>query len=340
MTSIAPTALRLRRRLALSLAAACCVLGTHAAAAESQCKQTAEGYPARPVTLVVGFPPGGQTDQVARFVAEALGSRLGQPVVVDNRGGAGGTIGAASVAKAPADGYTLMLGTLGTQAINASLYPKLPYDHLKDFKAVAYVSTAPNVFLVRADSPVTSMKDLVAAVKAKARPINIALPGNGTSPHLSSALFENMAGIQMQSIMYRGNAPALADVLGGQVEFLVDSVTTALPHVQRGTLRALGVTTVQRSPLLPNVPSVSETLPGYEVNPWWGVVAPGATPAPVVQRLNCEINEALKDPKLVKRFQDLGAMTQPMSSDAFGQLIARETAKWEKVIKAANIRLE
>jgi len=331
---------RAASRLAVAALAGALLAGNALASDNSQCKQLAPGFPAKTITVVVGFPPGGQTDLIGRFVAGGLAARLGQTVVVDNRGGAGGTIGAASVARAAPDGHTLYLATMGTHAINASLYAKLPYDHLKDFKAVAYVTNAPNVFLARADSPVKTMGDLIAAAKAKARAVNIALPGNGTSPHLSSALFESMAGIQMQSVMYRGNAPAMADVLGGQVEFLVDSITTALPHVQRGTIRALGVTTTGRSPLLPNVATVGETLPGYEVNAWWGVVAPAATPAPVVGRLNCEINEALKEPRLQEKFKAMGAVTQPMSSDDFSRLIAHDTAKWEKVIKGANIKLE
>jgi tripartite-type tricarboxylate transporter receptor subunit TctC len=330
------------QRIAILLSTFFCAAAAQPAFAteDAQCKQMAQGYPSRNVTLVVGFPPGGQTDQIGRIVAEALSARLSHPVVVDNRGGAGGTIGAAYVARAPSDGHALFLATMGTHAINSALYPKLSYDHIKDFKAVAYVTNAPNVFLARADSPVKSMAELLAAVKEKSRPINIALPGNGTSPHLSSALFESMTGIQMQSIMYRGNAPALADVLGGQVEFLVDSVTTALPHIQRGALRALGVTTATRSALLPNVPSVSEHLPGYEVNAWWGIVAPSGMPVMVAERLNCEINQALKDPKLMDRFKKMGAVTQSMTTGAFANLMVQDTAKWERIIKGAGIKLE
>jgi tripartite-type tricarboxylate transporter receptor subunit TctC len=336
-----PVFVGLRRIAVLAIA------GIHAIAAaqpsqtvDLQCKQMARGYPSRPVTLVVGFPPGGQTDQIARIVADALGKRLGQSVVIDNRAGAGGTIGAAYVAKAAADGQTLYLATMGTHAINSSLYSKLPYDHLKDFKAVAYVTSAPNVFLARSDSPVKSMADLASAVKSKSRPINMALPGNGTSPHLSAALFEYMAGIHIQSVMYRGNAPALTDVLGGNVEFLVDSVTTALPYIQRGSLRALAVTSSKRSPLLPKVPTVAEYLVGYELNGWWGIVAPSATPDVVVERLNCEVNQALKEPKIIDRFKAMGALTQEMSPKDFSQLIARDTVKWERVIRAANIKIE
>jgi tripartite-type tricarboxylate transporter receptor subunit TctC len=168
----------------------------------------------------------------------------------------------------------------------------------------------------------------------------MALPGNGTSPHLSAALFEYMAGIHIQSVMYRGNAPALTDVLGGNVEFLVDSVTTALPYIQRGSLRALAVTSSKRSPLLPKVPTVAEYLVGYELNGWWGIVAPSATPDVVVERLNCEVNQALKEPKIIDRFKAMGALTQEMSPKDFSQLIARDTVKWERVIRAANIKIE
>lgn len=319
----------------------CAMVGQSAHAnTDAQCKQLAPGFPSRTITMVVGFPPGGQSGQIARMMADALTARLGQSVIVDSRSGAGGTIGAAVVAKAPADGYTLFMATMGTHAINASLYPKLPYDHLRDFRGVAYVINAPNVFVARASSPVKTMGELQAEAKANARNINIALPGSGTSPHLSSALFESMAGIQMQGVQYRGNAPALVDVLGGQVEFMVDSVTTALPHIQRGDLRALGVTTATRSPLLPNVPTVGETIPGYEVSAWWGVVAPAGTPNAVVDRINCETNLALKDPKLVDRFKEMGAVTQPMTPEQFNQLIAQDTTKWARVIKAANIKLD
>lgn len=331
------------RRLSLGLhlcavAGAAVGLSAHAQGVPTSCAITGQTYPTKPIKLVVGFPAGGSSDQIGRYLADAMSARLGQPVLVDNRPGAGSSIAATQVAKSPADGYTLLLATMGTHAINPFLYSKLSYEPAKDFVPIAYAINAANVFLARADSPVKTMEDFIAAARSKVRPINVALPGNGTSPHLASALFEAFAQASVSSIMYRGNAPALTDILGGQVEFMVDTVTTSAPLVERGTLRALAVTSPTRSPMLPNVPTVAEILPGYEVNPWWGVAAPRGTPKEVTERLHCEINQALVDPQVVSRFKALGAVAQPMSMDEFSQLIARDAAKWEQIIRKANIK--
>ena len=307
--------------------------------AQDDCAAIAPEFPSRPINLVVGFPAGGQTDQVGRILAAAMSERIKQPVMVDNRGGAAGTIGAAAVARSKGDGYTLYLATVGTQTIQPSLMTNLPYDSLKAFAPVAYVTTAPMVFVARADSSARSINDMINVQKT--RQASIALPGIGTAPHMASALLENIARFKALGVQYRGNAPALNDLLGGQVDFMVDSVTTALPHIKSGSLRALGVSSKERSAVIPDVPSVSEQVPGYpDVGAWWGIVAPAATPEPIVRKLHCEINSVLADPAVQEKFKALGSNPGTMSIAQFSDLIQREHATWKKVIEEANIKLD
>lgn len=336
-------ALARRHRRTFAHALSVCVLAMAApnvfAAGAAQCEALAPEYPKRPITLIVGFPPGGQTDQVGRLISAALGSRLGQAVTVDNRSGAAGTIGAAVVARAQPDGYTLYLATVGTHAVHSSLYPKLPYDHIKDFKPVAYLTTAPVVFVARSQSDVKNVNELVAA--AKSRSVDIALPGIGTTPHLAAELLQQRTGVKMLGVQYRGNAPALNDVLGGQVEFMVDSVTTALPHIKSGALRPLAVGSIQRSPVLPDVPSMSESVSTFpDVGAWWGLVGPRELPDAIAEKINCEVGVALSDPDVRKQFEALGSMPGTMSTKQFGELIEKETAIWSKVVKEAGIKME
>src|SRR5438552_13835540 len=243
---------------------------------------SAQTYPTRPIRLVVPFPAGGTTDILAREVGQRLSMTLGQPVVIDNRPGAAGNIGADLVAKSAPDGYTLLMGTVGTHAINASLYAKMPYDHVKDFAPIILVAGVPNVLVVNPSLPVNSVQELIAYAKANPGKLNFASSGPGTSIHLSGELFKVMAGVQMTHVPYKGSAPALQDLLGGQVQLMFDNLPPSLPHIKAGKLRALAVTSVARSPALPDVPTIAESgLPGFEASSWFGILVPAGTPSAI-----------------------------------------------------------
>ncbi len=299
-------------------------------------------YPNRPVKVIVPFTAGGTTDIFARLIGEKLSQSLGQQFVIENRGGAGGNIGTDAVAKAEPDGYTLVMGTVGTHAINASLYTKMPYDPLTDFVPIAYAAGVPNLMVV---SPKTvkasSVQEFIAEAKASQRKFNMASSGNGTSIHLSGELFKQFTGVEMPHVPYRGSGPAVSDLLGGQVDVMFDNLPSSIEHAKAGGLRALAVTSAQRSPALPNIPTLAEAgLPGFEATSWFALFAPKGTPAEITSKLNQEVRKALDTPELRKRFVDLGGEIKPMTPDELMAYVRSEHEKWAKVVKASGVRLE
>ena len=301
----------------------------------------AQTYPTKPIRIVVPFPPGGATDLLARDVAQKLTEVWAQPVIVDNRPGAGGNIGSELVAKATPDGYTLEMGTVGTHAINASLYAKMPYDHVKDFVPVILVAGVPNVLVVNPTVPVNSVAELIAYAKANPGKLNFASSGSGTSIHLSGELFKVMAGVQMTHIPYKGSAPALQDLLGGQVQLMFDNLPPSLPQIRAGKLRALAVTSAARAPLLPEVPTIAESgLPGFEASSWFGILAPAGTPPAIVAKLNAEIAKWLATPEARDKLSKQGAAAAGGTPEDFAKHIAAETAKWAKVVKESGAKVD
>jgi len=298
-------------------------------------------YPAKPIRLVVPFPPGGTTDILARIVAQKLTEAWGQPVVVDNRPGAGGNIGAELVAKSAPDGYTLLMGTVGTHAINASLYAKLPYDHVKDFAPVILVAGVPNVLVVNPSVPVNSVAELIAYAKANPGKLNFASSGSGTSIHLSGELFRTMAGVQITHVPYKGSAPAIADLVGGQVQLMFDNLPSSLAQIKAGKLRALAVTSDKRAPALPDVPTMAEAgLPGFEASSWFGVLAPAGTPPAIVGKLHAEIAKWLATPDAREKLSAQGANLAGFGPEEFARYIGSETAKWAKVVKESGAKVD
>ena len=299
----------------------------------------AQDYPNRPVRWVSPWPAGGANDIFSRAIAQKLSDAFGQPVVVDNRAGAAGAIGTEHVAKSAADGYVLTLGSSPTHAIAPSLNPALPYDPLRDFAAVTLVAVVPNVLVVNPSLPAKSVRELIALAKAKPGALNFGSAGNGTSQHLSAELFKVLASVDMVHVPYKGTAPALADLLAGQVQLAFDNIPALLPHIQSGKLRALAVTSAARSQALPDLPTVAETgLPGYDASVWFGVFVPAGTPRPVINRLHGEINKALAAPDLKARMASMGAEVSGMGPDEFREFWRREIPKWAEVVKAANIK--
>jgi tripartite-type tricarboxylate transporter receptor subunit TctC len=304
-------------------------------------------WPNRPLRIVVPFAPGGTTDLLARAMAPELQQRLGQPVVVDNKPGAGGNIGAAEVAKAT-DGHTLLMGTVGTHAINAALYPKLPYDPLKDFAPITLVAAVPNVLVLNpanaARYGIHSVPDLIRVARANPGKLNMASSGNGTSIHLAGELFKAMTGSYMLHFPYRGSAPALLDLTAGNVDLMFDNLPSALPQIKAGKLLALAVTSAQRSPAVPDLPTVAEAggpqLKGYEASSWFGLLAPVHQPAEQVARLQREAAAALNTPLLRERLASQGAVAGGGTSAEFAALIAAETAKWARVVKVSGAKVD
>jgi tripartite-type tricarboxylate transporter receptor subunit TctC len=326
-------------RLALRVLSAVAVIAGLAAAGDAPGQ--APAYPSRPIRLVVPFPPGGATDILARDVAQKLTEAWGQSVVVDNRPGAGGNIGSELVAKAPPDGYTLLMGTVGTHAINASLYAKMPYDHIRDFAPVILVAGVPNVLVVNPALPVNTVAELIAYAKANPGKLNFASSGNGTSIHLSGELFKVMAGVQMTHVPYKGSAPAVADLISGQVQLMFDNLPPSLPQIKAGKLRALAVTSSTRAPALPDVPTMAEAgLPGFEASSWFGVLAPAGTPPAIVAKLNAEIARWLATPEAKERLSKQGADAAGGSPEDFVKHIAAETTKWAKVVKDSGAKVD
>ena len=296
-------------------------------------------YPTRPVHIIVGYPAGGSTDIVARLIGNWLSERLHQTFIVENRPGAGNNIGTEAVTKAAPDGYTLLLIN-PANAVNASLYKKLNFVFLRDIDPVANVIQVPNVMEINPSVPVKTVAEFIAYVKANPDKINIASSGNGTSIHLSGELFKMMTGLKITHIPYKGSAPMLTDLLGGQVQVTFDNLPSSIAHIRAGKLRALAVTTAKRSPELPDVPTVAETIPGYEAVAFFGFGVPRGTPKEIVDLLNKEINLALKDPGMLAKLKDLGGIADPGSPADFAKFLASETAKWEKVVHAANLSVE
>jgi tripartite-type tricarboxylate transporter receptor subunit TctC len=297
----------------------------------------AQAYPSRPVRIVVGLAPGGTNDIVARLMGQWLSERLGQQFVIDNRPGAASNIATEAVVRAAADGYTLLLSSVNN-AINATLYERLNYNFIRDIAPVAAVIRGANVMVVNPSVPANTVPEFIAYAKANPRKLNMASPGSGTGPHLCGELFMMMTGTSMIHVPYRGGGPALTDMLGGQVQVYFPGTVSSIEYIRAGRLRALAVTTATRSDALPDVPTVGEFVPGYEASNWFGLGAPKATPAEIVEKLNKEINAALTDPKMKARLADLGGTPLPGSPVQFGKLTAEETDKWAKVIRAANIK--
>jgi tripartite-type tricarboxylate transporter receptor subunit TctC len=321
--------------LAAALLAAIVLVATTPAAAQGAT------YPTKPVRLVVPFPASGTTDILARAVAQKLSETWGQQVIVDNRPGAGGNIGSELVAKAPPDGYTLLMGTVGTHAINPSLYAKMPYDHVKDFTPVILVAGVPNVLVVNPSLPVNSVQQLIAYGKANPNALNFASSGNGTSIHLSGELFRTMTGVQMTHVPYKGSAPALTDLIGGQVQLMFDNLPSSLQFIKAGKLRALAVTSAARSQALPDVPTLAESgLPGFEASSWFGVLAPAGTPADIVAKVNSAVAAWLASPAAKEQLAAQGAIAAGGPPDAFAKHIADESAKWAKVVKASGAHVD
>ncbi|WP_422088549.1 Bug family tripartite tricarboxylate transporter substrate binding protein [Variovorax sp.] len=328
----------LRRQLMLT--AACALLGG-AALAQAPAPSATGDFPNKPIRMVVTFPPGGSADAVIRMLVPRLNEKLGQPVVVDNRPGAGGNVGLSLVAKAPADGYTLGLGAAGALAANVNLYPQMPFDPVKDFKPVAMVAATPFVIVGHPSTPARTLRELIALARAKPGMLSIGHGGNGTAMHLSAALFAQMADVKLVEVPYRGSGPAALDAIAGQIPLALVDLPASLQQIKAGKLVAFAVTSAQRVPMLPDVPTVAEAgLPGYDSTGWFGVVAPASTPAPIVTRLNAEINAALGDEQIKASIRNLGAEPAPASSEAFEAYIQSETKKWAKVIQAAHIRLD
>ena len=300
---------------------------------------SAQTYPTKPVRLVIPFPPGGSNDIVGRMIGAQLSQRLGQQVVPDNRGGAGGVIGTEGAARSQPDGYTLLIVSIA-YAYNPSLY-KLSFDPVKSFTPVSLLGRGPNVLAVHPSLPVKSTRELIALAKARPGQLLYASAGVGTFQHLSSELFRMMAGISMVHVPFKGGGPAMIDVIAGNSQISIGSLIQTLPHIRSGRLKALGTGGAKRVPALPDVPTISESgLPGYEANNWWGVLAPAGTPSAVVTKLNDELAAILKSAETQKRFSSEGAEAVSMAPDAFGKFIASEMAKWSKVVKEAGIRAE
>jgi tripartite-type tricarboxylate transporter receptor subunit TctC len=299
----------------------------------------ADAFPTHPIRWIVGYPPGGTTDIIARVVGQYLSEHLGQQVVIDNRPGAGNNIGTELVLKSAPDGYTVLLVN-PANAINATLYPKLPFDLLADWTPIAGIARVPNVMEVHPSVPAKTVAEFIAYAKANPAKINMASSGSGTSVHLSGELFKSMTGIDMTHVPYKGAAPALNDLLAGQVQVMFDNLPSSIAHIKSGELRALGVTTLKANPALPGVPPIADTVPGYEASAWFGMAGPKGLPADVVDKLNQTINAAIADPTVKTRLADLGGAPLPGTPAEFGKLQADETAKWAKVVKASGAQID
>lgn len=301
----------------------------------------AADYPNKPIRIVVPFAAGGTTDFLARAIAQDLGTSMGTTVVVDNRPGAGGNIGSDLVAKSVPDGYTLLLGTVGTHAINASLYKKMPYDTVKDFAPISLVASVPNILAVHPSVPAKSVKELIALAKAKPGVLAFASSGNGSSIHLSGELFKSMTDVDMVHVPYKGSGPALTDLVGGQVQLMFDNMPSSFPHVKAGRLRALAVTSPKRSPAAPDVPTIAEAgVPGYESVAWFGILAPAGTPPEIVKKLNTEIAKTLKSPEVMTRLASQGAEPVSNTPEQFAAYIKSEMTKWAKVVKTSGAQVD
>ena len=301
----------------------------------------AQAFPSKPIRIVVPFPPGGGTDIIAREVSQRVASATGWIFVLDNKPGAGGNLGVDSVAKAPPDGYTIVIGQTSNVAINPTLYAKMPYDSVKDLAPIVLLADAPLVMVTGANSPYKTLADAVNVAKAKPGVVNFASPGNGTVAHLTSEMFQNAAGIKTQHVPYKGSSQALVDLISGSVELYMSSVPTLLGHIKQGKLRALAVTSAKRVDDLPNVPTINESgYKGFDARTWFGLLAPAGTPKDVIARLNAEFNKALKVPELKKRLDDEGAEPAGGSAEQFAALIKEDIVRWGKVVKESGARVD
>ncbi len=328
-------------RFPIRFAAAALAVPVALAATNAAAQAPAPAWPAKPIRMIVTFPPGGSSDAVVRIVAPRLGERLGQQVVVDNRPGAGGNIGLAALAAAPADGYTLGVGAAGGLAANAALYPKMPFEAQKDFVPISLLAHIPFVLVVNPASPAKSVADLLAQARAEPGKVAVGHGGNGTAMHLSLQLLKLMAGVDMTEVAYRGSGPVALDVIGGQVSAGMLDLPSVLQQIKAGKVRALAVTGSTRLAQLPDVPTLSEAgVKGYESTGWFGVVAPAATPAPVVARLQNELRAVLTEPEVIASARSAGVELSPTTSAEFGRFIASETLKWADVIKRSGTKLD
>jgi tripartite-type tricarboxylate transporter receptor subunit TctC len=328
------------RNFMASRRAAICLLAIGLSAlARSTGGALALDYPTRPVRFVVGFPPGGATDILARLIGQRLSERLGQQFVIENKPGAGNNIGTEAVVNADPDGYTVLLVNPANY-INSSLYANLKFNFVRDIAPIASFNRVPNVMTVNKDVTAKTVAEFIAYVKANPGRVNMASSGNGTSVHLSGEMFMAMSGVKMQHVPYRGAAPAITDMLGGQVQVIFDNMPSIIQHIRSGSLRALAVTTAERSSQLPDVPTVAETVPGYEASALFGMGAPKNTPKEIVERLNKEINAILAEPEMKKRLVELGGEPLIQSPEAFGDMIKAETEKWKKVVEFAGLKVE
>lgn len=324
--------LKRRTALGLAMAAACALaLGTTA---------RAEGFPDRPVTLVVPFAAGGSTDVVARIIGQKMSEDLGQQVVVENVAGAGGNLGADRVARSEPDGYTILMGTVATHALNPLILKTKPYDPEKDFAPVSLLVVVPNVLVVNPELPAKNVAELIALLKAEPEKYSYASSGNGTPLHLSGELFKSMAGVSMQHVPYKGSGPALNDVIGNQVPIMFDNLPSSSGHITAGTLKALAVTTKERAPSFPDVPTIAETIPGYETYTWNALFAPAGTPKEAIDRLNASAKKALADPAVAEKMKGFSATIIASTPEELGAHVTAELAKWTPVVKDANVQLD
>jgi len=300
---------------------------------------SALSYPTRPVRFLVGYPPGGATDIIARLIGQRLSEKLGQQFVIENKPGAGNNIGTEAAVNAEPDGYTVLLVN-PANFINTTLYANLKFDFVRDIAPIASFNRVPNVMTVNKDVPAKNVAEFIDYVKANPGKINMASSGNGTSVHLSGEMFMAMTGVKMQHVPYRGAAPAITDMLGGQVQVIFDNMPSIIQHIRSGSLRALGITTAERSSQLPDVQAVAETVPGYEASALFGIGAPAKTPKDIIQKLNAEINAVMTDPVVKKQLVELGGEPRIQTPEAFGAEIVAETEKWKKVVEFAGLKVE
>lgn len=320
------------RRTGIKTLAAAALLATGVGAAVAQ-----DGYPNKPLTMVVPFSAGGTTDILARIVGQALGQELGQTIIIENKPGAGGNIGAQQAARAKADGYTLFMGTVGTHAINQALYKKLPYDPIKDFTPLSRVANVPNLLVAHPSRPYKTVKEMIEYGKKHPNEITYGSPGSGASPHVSGALFQSMTGVELTHVPYKGSAPAISDLLGNQIAVMFDNMPSAIQHVRSGKLRPIAVTTAKRSPELPDVPTIAEAgVPGYEATSWFGLWSVAGTPQPVLDKLHASLTKVLKDPAVAKKIADQGGEVVIETPAQFDAFIKSEAAKWGKVVKESG----
>jgi tripartite-type tricarboxylate transporter receptor subunit TctC len=325
--------MKFQRRQFLHLAAGAAMLPAVSTIAKAQ------AYPSRPIRLIIGYTPGGSADLTARLMGQWLSERLGQPFVIENRPGGGTNIATEAVVRAPPDGYTLLLAA-PANAVNATLYDKLNFNFLRDVEPVAGIIRFPNVVVVNPQVPVKTIPELIAYAKANPGKLNMASSGNGSTIHMSGELFKMLTGINMVHVPYRGGAPALTDMISGQVQVMFDNIPTCAEHVKSGKLRGLAVTSTTRSEVLPDLPTVADFLPGYEASAWYGIVAPKNTPPEIIDTLNRATNAVLADPAAKTRFAELGAILLPGSAADFGKLLADETEKWGKVVKFSGAKVD